>query len=152
MPKWASRRRGHGAGGHAGSRFAGRAAAPAAVVAAAILGVVGIVGVAGAVGVGNVRVVVGALVGVGDEQADGRAGSQALEQARLNVHGVGLLAGRGEVGLAGPAPVEGGLNMSGIDGHARRAAVDNHADARPVRFAKRGDAKEGAEGIRHIIG
>ena len=72
---------GHGAGADHGRRQAGRGAAAAARVAHAVLAPVGVVGVAGAEGVEDVAVVLAALVGVLDQQADGRAGGDALVDA-----------------------------------------------------------------------
>ena len=72
---------------------------------------VGVVGVAGAEGVEQVRVVLAALVGVADQQADRRAGGPAFEHAGQDLDLVGLVALRDVARGAGAAPVELGLDV-----------------------------------------
>ena len=70
-----------------------------------------------------------------------------LEHARENLHLVGLAPLRREARLAGLALVEKELNLFRRQGNARRAAVDDRAERRPVALAKSGDAEEVAETI-----
>jgi hypothetical protein len=51
--------------------------------------------------------------------------------------------------LAGPAAVESGWMSASVSAEARRAAVNDDADAAPVRFAPGGDAKQLSERISH---
>jgi hypothetical protein len=76
----------HRARRHPRRGLARRAAPAAAIVAKAVLGVIGIVGMAGAIGLGDFGIVLRALVGVLDHQADRRAGGLALEHARQDAH------------------------------------------------------------------
>src|SRR5437764_1332394 len=81
---------GDGAGGHPAGGLARRRAAAAAIVADAVLGPVGVVGVPRAEAVLDLAVILGALVLVLDQQADRRAGGQALEHAGEDLDPVGL--------------------------------------------------------------
>ena len=72
---------GHGTGGHAGGGFARRASATAAIVADAVFVPIGVVGMARAELLGDVAVVAAALVGVADEEGDGRAGGAPFKHA-----------------------------------------------------------------------
>ena len=99
---------------------------------------------------GDLAVVLRALVGVLDDERDRRAGGQALEHAGEDAHGVRFLPLRGEARLAGAAAVEEGLDVGFGERDARRAAVDHAADRRPVALAPGGDAEQVAEAIvRH---
>ena len=63
---------------------------------------------------------------------------------------VGLLALGGELALPRPAAVEPGLDVRFGERDARRAAVDDAAERRPVALAPGGDAEEMAEAVvRH---
>ena len=111
---------------------------------------------AGAELVADVAIVLGALVDILDQHHDGRAGGDlarralVFEDARQDLHLVGLLALRGEARLAGPALVEIGLDLGGGQRNVRRAAVDDAADGGAMAFAEGGDAEQMAEGIvRH---
>ena len=101
---------------------------------------------AGAEGVEQVAVILAALVGVVDQQRDRRAGGQALEHARQDLHRIGLVALRDMPAGAGAAAIEVGLDVGFTQRHARRAAVDHAADGRAMALAEVGDAKEVAEG------
>ena len=79
----------HRAGGDARGGLARRGAAAAAIVADAVFFPIGVVGVAGAEAVGDVAVVLRALVDVLDHQLDRRAGRLPLEDAGQDVHLVG---------------------------------------------------------------
>ena len=133
--------------GHAHRRLARRLPAAAAVVADAVLLPVGVVGVPGTERVGDARVILAALILVADQERDRRAGRPALEHAGQDLDGVGLAALRHVARRAGLAAVEVALDVGFVDCQARRAAVDDAADRRAVRFAERRDAKERAEGV-----
>ena len=90
-----------------------------------------------------------ALILVMHQQHDRRAQGLTKFGTRVDGHLVGLLAGRGEIGLAGPAAGELFLDIGLDQGHPRRAAVDDGADAFAVRFTEGGDGVEGAEGAGH---
>ena len=78
------------------------------------------------------------------------AGAVVLEHARQNLDRVGFLALGGEARLAGPALVEIGLDVVRRELDARRAAIDDAADGRPMAFAEGRHAEEMAEGVvRH---
>ena len=137
----------HRAGGDGGRGQARGRAAAAARVAHAELAPVGVVGVAWAEGLGDVAIVLAALVGVADQQANRRAGGLALVHARQDLDLVRLVALGDEFAGAGAAAVQLGLDVRLRQSHAGRAPVDHTSDRRPMRFAKIGDGKQGAEGI-----
>ena len=140
-------RAGDAAGGDAGGGLARRGAAAAAVVAQAVLQVVGEVGVAGAELLRDLAIVLRPLVGVADQERDRRAGGPALEGAGEDLDLVGLLPLGGEAALPRPAGVEPGLDVGLGQRDARRAAVDDAAERRPVALAPGGDAEEVAEAV-----
>ena len=133
-------------GGDTADGFAGGGAAAAGAGADAVFRVVGVVGVAGAVFRGHFIVSAGALVGVADEDGDGTAEGDAVLQAGEDFCGVGLLAWSDDFRLAGAAAVELVLDLRLRNGNARRAAVDDHANAATVRLTESVDAKNVAEG------
>jgi hypothetical protein len=102
---------------------------------------------AGAELLGDVAVILGALVGVADHQLDRRAGGLALEDARQDLDLVGLAPLGGVFVLPGLAPVEPVLDRLRRHGHARRAAIHRGAQRGPVAFAPGRDAEEMAEGV-----
>ncbi|ABA48712.1 hypothetical protein BURPS1710b_1866 [Burkholderia pseudomallei 1710b] len=124
----------------------GRAAA-AAIVAHAVLLPVGVIGMARAERLGDVAVVLAALVGVADQERDRRAGRHALEHAGQDLDLVGLLTLRDVARRAGLAAVELELDVGFRERHARRAAVDHAADRGAVRFAEGRDSEKRAEGV-----
>ncbi len=146
---------GNGASRDPGRRFARGRTPAAAIVADAVFGVIGVVGVARAIFGGDVAVVFGALIHVVDLQRDGRAGRDlfalvVIEDTREDLHFVGFAPLRGEARLTGLALVEEGLDLSGLDGDTRRAAVNDTADAGTVAFAPSRDAEEMTKSIvRH---
>ena len=75
------------------------------------------------------------------------AGRLVDEHAGEDFDRVRLLALRGEARLAGPAPVEIGLNVAFAERDARRAAVDDAADRRPVALAEGRDPEGMTERI-----
>ena len=138
---------GHGAGGHHGRGQPRRGAAAAARVADAVFAPIGVVGMAGAEGLQDLPIVLAALVGVPDEQADRRAGGLALVDAGEDFHRIGFVALGDELGGAGAAAVQVGLDVGFAQAHAGRAAVDHAADGRAVGFTEVGDREEVSEGV-----
>ena len=133
-------------------RLARRSASAAAMIADAVFLPVGVVGVAGAEGVGDIAVILAALVFVADEQRDGCAGGLAFEHAGQYLHRVRFAALRDVARGAGFAAVEVMLDVGLAQLHSRRATVDDAADGRAVRFAERGDGEERAECVsRHDV-
>jgi hypothetical protein len=99
----------------------------------------------GTEGLGDLGVVLGALIDVADEQADRRAGGAALVDARQDLNLVRLLPLRGEARLAGAAAIEKGLDVRLGQVEARRAAVNDGTDSWTVRLAPGGEAEDVAE-------
>ena len=131
---------------HGGCQARGRAAA-ATWVTQAVFAPVGVVGVTGTEGLQDVAVVLAALVGVVDQQANWGASGQALVHARQDLHRIGLIALGDEFAGAGAATVQVGLDVGLRKRHARGAAVDHAANGRAVGFTKVGDRKKLSEGI-----
>ena len=95
--------------------------------------------------VGDVAVVLRALIDVLDQQLDRRAGGLALEHAGQDLDLVGLLPLRRVARLARPALVEPVLDIGLGERDLRRHAVDDDADRRPVALAPGGEAEQRAE-------
>ncbi len=93
------------------------------------------------------RVVLGLLVGVADQQANGAAGGATFEHAGKNLDFVGLLALGSMAAGAGLAAVEVTLQVFQRQLEAWRAAVDNGDQRRAMAFARGGDSEQLAEGI-----
>ncbi len=138
---------GHGAGRHHGRGQAGRRAAAAARVAQAVFVQIGVVGMTGPEGLQDVAVVLAALVGVFDQEADRRAGGLALVHAGQDFHRVGFVALRHMAAGAGAAAIQITLNVGLRERHAGRAAVNHAANGRTVGFTKIGDCEKGSKGI-----
>ena len=117
------------------------------MVADAVLLLVGEVGMRGTIDVPHLLVVLAVLVGVADEEADGRARRSAFEDAAQQLHLVGFLAGRSEMALAGLATGQLALNEIHIDLDARRHAVDDATDACTVALAEAGKAEKRSKRI-----
>lgn len=134
---------GHGAGGDAGNRLAGGAAAAARGGLGAVLFQVGPVGVRRArVEVNRlVAVVLGPLVLVGHGEQDGRAEGAAKLGARVNRHLVLFVARRRDRRLAGAAAVELRLDVALGQGEVRRAVFDDARDGFAVGLARAGVRK-----------
>ncbi len=81
---------GDGPGGHPHGGLPRRGAAAAPVVPETVFLLVGVIGMAGAEAVHDLGIVLGALVGIVDHQADGGAGGLALEDAGEDLHLIGL--------------------------------------------------------------
>ncbi|MNF52088.1 hypothetical protein D3C84_334280 [compost metagenome] len=138
---------GNGAGGHAHGGLARRAAAAATVVAQAVLVMVGVVGVGRAEQVLDRRVVLGLLVGIADQQADGAAGGLALEHPGEDFHHIVFLTLGGVAAGARLAPVEVALHVLQRQLQARRATIDDGDQRRAMAFASAGDGEQLAVGI-----
>lgn len=93
------------------------------------------------------RIVLGFLIGVADQEADGRTGCLALEDPRENLDFIGLLTLRGVAAGARLAPVEVALQVLQVQLQPRRAAVDDSDQRRAVAFAGGGDSEQLAESV-----
>ena len=102
---------------------------------------------AGPEGLQDVAVVFAALVGVFDQQADRRASGFAFIYAAQNFDRIGLIALGDVAAGARAAAVQVALDVSLIQRHARRAAVNHAANGRAVGFTKIGDCEELSEGV-----
>ena len=96
---------------------------------------------------GQIAVIAGALVLVGDVESDGRAGGQALEHAGKDADGIGFLAFGGRGALSGLAQVQLALQVFLAQGQACGAAVQHAAQTGPMGFAVRGEAQDAPKGI-----
>lgn len=81
---------------------------------------------------GDVGVVLAALIGVADQQPDRRAGGAALVDAGEDLDLVGLAARGGMPALAGGTPLQVVGELFRRDLQAGRATVDDAADRRPM--------------------
>lgn len=96
---------------------------------------------AGAVLLGDLAVILGALVGVFDQHGDRRAGGRhrlaigVEHDAGQHLHQIVLAPLRHEAGLSGLALVEPDLQVLELEAEPRRAAVDDAAERRTVAFA-----------------
>ncbi len=137
-------------GGHPHGRLPRRGTPAAAVVAEAVFLLVGIVGMRRPELCGDLGIVLGTLVGVVDDQADRGARGAALEGPGQDLHLVGLAALGGMARGAGLAPVQVALQVLGGQFQARRTAVHDAAQGRPVTLTEAGDRKEFSECVsRH---
>ncbi|MNT13313.1 hypothetical protein D3C72_1482790 [compost metagenome] len=96
---------------------------------------------AGAKALGDVAVILAALVGVADQQGDGRARGLALIHAGEDFHRIGLVALRDVAAGARAAPVQVGLDVGLGQRHAGRTTVNHAANGRAVGFTKIGDCE-----------
>ncbi|RML65566.1 hypothetical protein ALQ91_05386 [Pseudomonas syringae pv. syringae] len=138
---------GNGPRSHTHGGFPCRTASATAVVADAVLVVIGVIGVGRAEQVFDRRIVFGFLIGVADQQADGRTGCLALEDPRENLDFIGLLTLRGVAAGARLAPVEVALQVLQVQFQPGRAAVDDSDQRRAVAFAGGGDSEQLAESV-----
>jgi hypothetical protein len=95
----------------------------------------------------DLGIVLGALIGVVNDQADGRAGGPTLEQARQNLYLVGLAPLGGMPGFTRFTPIQIMLQVGVGERQARRAAVDDTADSWAVTFSKARNRKEFSETV-----
>ncbi|MNV80625.1 hypothetical protein D3C71_1742410 [compost metagenome] len=91
--------------------------------------------------VGNIRIVFAARVGIADQQADRRARGDPFVDAGQDFHLVGFLALRDVARRAGAAAVQFKLDVGGVQGQPRGAAIHDATDGRPVGFAEVRDGK-----------
>ena len=138
---------GDGAGRDPAGRFACRTPAAAARIAHAVFQLIGKIRVARPVALGNLAIVLRALVDIVDVQRDRRAGRRPLEHAGEDAHRIRLLPLRGEARLAGTAAIQPGLDLGLRQRNAGRAAIDDAADGRPVAFAPGRDPEQVAEAV-----
>src|SRR6185437_6059436 len=145
-----------GAGGNARRRLARALPSTTAIIAYAIFRQIGIVRMTGAELVADLRVVARTLVDILDYQRDRCSGRHlrrhafVLEHAGEDLHRVGFLALRYELGLARSAAVQIALDVRFGQRDAWRAAIDHAADRRPMAFAEGRDPKQVPEAVvRH---
>src|SRR5437899_7150179 len=98
-------------------------------------------------GLGDISIVLAALVFIADQQRDWGAGGLALVHAGQNLNRIGFLALRDVARRARLASIQLRLNVGFGQVETRRAAIDNTADRRAMRFAESSDSKQGTEGI-----
>ena len=141
---------GDGAGGDAGGGLARGGTAAAGDGADAVLGVVGEVGVRGAVGDLHLRVGLRPLVGVTDDDGDGRTEREAVGgDAREHFRRVAFLPLGDEGALAWSAAGQLAPEEGRVEGHAGRATVDDHAEGGAMAFAEGGDPETVAVDVAH---
>ena len=144
---------GDGARRHAHGGFAGGGTAAAAMVANSIFRIIGEIGVAGPVGVLEGIIVFRALIGVLDQQPDGRSrrhlafGFFIEKYAGEDFDLIGFLPLGGKARGAGAALIKEDLDLSRIERDQGRAAIDDAADRWTVAFAKSRDTEKMAEGV-----
>src|SRR3569623_317650 len=130
--------------------FARRRTTAAAIITQTVFLLIGVVGVTGAELLGDLAVILGALIDIVDDEANRRASGLALEHAGQNSYFVGLAPLGGVARCAGLAAVEFALDVARRELHAGRAAVDGGAERQSVTLAESGDAEESTEGVsRH---
>lgn len=125
--------------------FAAGGAAAASVVAVAEFVLPDAVGMAGSEVVGVV--ILAALVGILDDDADGGAEGFVFENAAEDLGVVGFGAAGSDGGLAWPAAIEVILDVGCGEVDACGAAVDDGAQGGTVGFAEGGEAEEISEGV-----
>ena len=133
---------GNRTGGHTHRGFAGRGTTTTARIANAVLLPVAVVGVTGAEGLGDVGVILAALVLVADQQRNRRAGGHPLVHPRQDLDRIRFAALRDMARGARLAPVELGLDVRLADRQPRGATVDHAANGRTMRLAKGRHAKQ----------
>src|SRR5262249_35142714 len=136
-----------GAGGNTTDGLARRRPAAAAVVAETVAGVEGEIGVAGAILGLDVGVILAALVGVAEQDADRRAVGAALEDAGPDLRHVLLLALGHDLRLPRPAAAQVRQQVLDRERQSGGAAVDDEQIAGPVADAGGRDTEQLAEGI-----
>ena len=95
-------------------------------------------------GLQNLTIVLAALVGIADQQADRSTSGTALVHTRKNFYLISLLPLRDIAAGAGTAPIQIRLDVGHGQLHARWTAVDHATNGRAVGFTKAGDCKQGA--------
>ncbi|ABU76158.1 hypothetical protein ESA_00888 [Cronobacter sakazakii ATCC BAA-894] len=133
---------GNGTCRHAHGGFTRGRAPAAAIITQAIFLFVGVIGVSWTEHIFNRAVILGALIGIFNQQADAGAGGHALKHAGENFHLIRLAALRGVTGSAWAAAVEIVLQVGFAQRNARRHAVNDAAERQTMRLAESGYAKE----------
>jgi len=111
----------------------------------------------GAEFLGDLAVVLGALVRVFDHERDRRASRHlptrvVIEDARQDLHRIRLAPLGGVPRLPRSAAIEVDLNVLGLESNTGRAAVDHAAERRPVALAPGRDAEKMTESVvRHRL-
>ena len=98
-------------------------------------------------GLQNVAVILAALVGVVDQQANGCAGGAPLVHPAHDLNRVRFIALGHELAGAGAATIQIGLDVRLAQSQPRRAAVNHAADGWTVGFTEVGDCEKCAECI-----
>ncbi len=119
--------------------------------------IIDIIRMAGPVAVGDLAVILRALISVLDHERDGRS-RRALHPVGLgedtgqDLHLIGFLPLRGEAARAGLAPVKIALDVFSGDRQARRTAIDDAAKRDAMALSERGDAEQMPESVvRHGV-
>ena len=89
----------------------------------------------------DLAVILGALVRILDQQANGGTGGEPLENPGQDFHLVTFATLGGEAGSAGFAAIQVTLDVRLGQRHSRGTAINNAAEGRPVAFAKAGDGE-----------
>ena len=105
------------------------------------------VGMARSKDVGQIAVVAGAVIFVGENKGYGCARGDTFKDAGKDVYRVGFSARGGGGAVTGFPAVKFYLHVGRIEGNARRTAVHDTAQARAVGFAKGGQPQDAAKGI-----
>ncbi len=108
---------------------------------------ISVVGVPRAKTVHDVGIILGALIGVFNQQPNGGTGGPAFEHPGEDAHLVGLTALGGVTRSPRLAAVQVRLQIRLAQLQPRRAAIDNGAKGRAVAFAEGGDGKEFSEAV-----
>ena len=138
---------GNRTGCHAHRSLARRGTASAAKVAESVFLRIGVIGMTGAEGLGDIAVILAALVLIADQQADRRASGLALEDAGENLDGIRLTTLRHMTRRSRLAAIKFCLDIGLAQSQARRTTIDDAANRRAMRFAKGCHSQQGAEGI-----
>src|SRR5262245_3609928 len=133
-----------GAGRDAHHRLARRCAATAAVIAQTVFLLIRVIGVSGPKAITDLLVVVGALVGVLDDEADRRSGRAALENAGQDPHPVRLAPLARITGRSGAASVDVALDIVLGELKIGRTTIDDAAERGPVALAEARDGEQPA--------
>ena len=136
---------------HPQTGLPGRGAATAPVIPPAVFLMVGVIRVPGPELVLDGGIILAAGILVVDQQAYGRAGGLALEDAGQDFHRVAFPALGHMAALAGFAPVQVMLQVLRAQRHPRRTAIHNARVARAVALAATGQREQFSECVaRHV--
>ena len=134
----------------AGNGYACRRASTASVVAQSVFLEISIIGMRRAEHVAQIVVVAGVLIGVSNDETDGRTGRTALKHAAEQLNLVGLFARRGDAALARSSASQLVADELHIDTYARRHPVYHSSYGLTVAFAERSEPEYVAECISHF--